>query len=156
MPTTAHASYVSRLQRSNSHFCFCVVFLHRRRRALGCRDPHAHRDVCHVKSRMHARRMPRTTQRAGVGCAPKRVEHNEFLHDRVHEQSSLVQCSCISDRPRGGRNPCVWYVNFRVTMMDGQLRMVVCHDTAICLVCVPLCDCVSDLCRDIVSGHGMT
>ena len=70
-----------------------------------------------------------------VLVAPKRVEHNEFLHDRVHEQSTLVQRSRISDRPRGGRNPCVWYVNFRVTMMDGQLRMVVCHDTAICCVC---------------------
>ena len=54
-----------------------------------------------------------------VLVAPKRVEHNEFLHDRVHEQSTLVQRSRISDRPRGGRNPCVWYVNFRVTMMDG-------------------------------------
>ena len=45
-----------------------------------------------------------------VLVAPKRVEHNEFLHDRVHEQSTLVQRSRISDRPRGGRNPCVWYV----------------------------------------------
>ena len=68
---------------------------------------------------MHARRMARTTQRAGVCRAPKRVEHNEFLHDRAHEQSTLVQRSRISDRPRGGRNPCVWYVYFRVTMMDG-------------------------------------
>ena len=69
-----------------------------------------------------------------VLVAPKRVEHNEFLHDRVHEQSTLVQRSRISDRPRVGRNPCVWYVNFRVTMMDGA----------------------SELCRDSVSGHGMT
>ena len=34
--------------------------------------------------------------------------------------------------------------------------MVVCHDTAICLVCVALGVSVSELCRDTVPGYGMT
>ena len=104
MPTTGHASKISRLQRPNFLFCFSAVL---------CIAEDAH-VVAAIRTHIatyatstlacmpdvwHAQRI--------VLVAPKRVEHNEFLHDRVRGQS-LAQCSCISDRPRGGRNPCVW------------------------------------------------